>query len=559
MKRQMIFQRTLAGIGLAALMAAGTTTHGQIATNPPRRADTGTVEKGWNVPARPSRGRSVIYQKLDTIILDEYMIQDVPLGEVVKDLTAEARKRDPEKRGINFIISSQLAPKAPQAPSGVINPGTGSPAAAPAREAGLVVEDFVIRIEPPLRNIRLVDVLDAIIKVAKPPTGQPQNSFIKYTVEDYAVIFSQRAPEALPLVASADGNGIDIEIRDGNLSNGKPATVANVVEYLQEVVPSQNVVLSPGVAEIPVSDLKLHSATIRGLLEAISVATDRRVMPTLLEGTTWALTARPSSSTLQLPQPPQREVEVFNLSGYLHGMDKSDEKDVKEVLHRIEEVVLETLSAVRPSGGRSGRGGLSGGFGRGGGFGGGGSGSGFGGGISRSGGGGGQFGGGGGSTGAPSGGASDTPDTPEFRFHPGAGLFIVVGSREAIDVARKIVNALPRQTHISSPYSSSSTGKSSPGKTDPFSAGDGAKGRVTVLGEVAKQGPIEITEGQKLTLTEVIGAAGGYTRLANPAKVTVERIVEGRKEIMKINPDSKEAPPFELLPGDIVRVGGRLF
>ena len=48
-----------------------------------------------------------------------------------------------------------------------------------------------IKINPPLTNIRLADVLDAIVKVANRP--------IKYSIEDYAVVFSLKARESNPL------------------------------------------------------------------------------------------------------------------------------------------------------------------------------------------------------------------------------------------------------------------------------------------------------------------------------------------------------------------------
>jgi hypothetical protein len=44
-----------------------------------------------------------------------------------------------------------------------------------------------IKIEPPLTDVRLVDVLDAVVKVAEIP--------IKYSIEDYSVVFSLRGPE----------------------------------------------------------------------------------------------------------------------------------------------------------------------------------------------------------------------------------------------------------------------------------------------------------------------------------------------------------------------------
>src|ERR1043166_4698245 len=48
-----------------------------------------------------------------------------------------------------------------------------------------------IKIVPPLTDVRLADVLDAIIKVADRP--------IKYSVEDYAIVFSLKGRDAVPL------------------------------------------------------------------------------------------------------------------------------------------------------------------------------------------------------------------------------------------------------------------------------------------------------------------------------------------------------------------------
>src|SRR5205085_1166309 len=42
------------------------------------------------------------------------------------------------------------------------------------------------------KNLRLLDLLDAIAKVAKPPLGQRENVSVKYSIEDYAIVFSER-------------------------------------------------------------------------------------------------------------------------------------------------------------------------------------------------------------------------------------------------------------------------------------------------------------------------------------------------------------------------------
>src|SRR5207253_2133873 len=44
-------------------------------------------------------------------------------------------------------------------------------------------------------------------------------------------------------------------------------------------------------------------------------------------------------------------------------------------------------------------------------------------------------------------------EVPKFQFHPGASILVVIGSREAVDVARKVVNALPGQRYGLTPDS----------------------------------------------------------------------------------------------------------
>ena len=133
-----------------------------------------------------SRGRQLIYNKLDRIRLNELKFEGLPLSEVVKTLEEQSRLRDPDRRGINFIISSSVdIPQ--QAPGGGVDPVTGLPTPGAPVEL-LDVSAINVRLVPGLRDVRLADALDAITKVADKP--------IKFSVEDYAVIFTQRLPQA---------------------------------------------------------------------------------------------------------------------------------------------------------------------------------------------------------------------------------------------------------------------------------------------------------------------------------------------------------------------------
>ena len=103
--------------------------------------------------------------RLKAIRLDRIDYDAVPLSQVVIRLNDEARKRDPEKRGVNFLLNQDIG------------------------EAGGLPE-LPITIKPALTNVHLLDVLDAVVMVA----GKP----IKYSIEDYAVVLSARTGREPP-------------------------------------------------------------------------------------------------------------------------------------------------------------------------------------------------------------------------------------------------------------------------------------------------------------------------------------------------------------------------
>lgn len=94
------------------------------------------------------------------------------------------------------------------------------------------------------------------------------------------------------------------------------------------------------------------------------------------------------------------------------------------------------------------------------------------------------------------------------------------------------------------------------------SIADYARQRFTILGAVNKPGSYFFPTGETLTLLQVIGMAGGYTRAANPARVSVQR---GGTRGRVIEVDAKklaragEGPPFRVEPGDIITVAESLF
>lgn len=114
---------------------------------------------------RAGKGRERIRQKLASIEIEEVLYEDMRLSEVIRHLGNEALRRDPDRRGVNFIVLPTDSSKTAD------------------------LDHAVIRVSPALRNVRLADIIDAVCKRANVP--------LTYTVEDDAVVFSPPAPVGL--------------------------------------------------------------------------------------------------------------------------------------------------------------------------------------------------------------------------------------------------------------------------------------------------------------------------------------------------------------------------
>jgi len=138
------------------------------------------------------QSRQTIQAKLQRIRLETVGWDGLPLSEVVRKLSDEALKRDPEKRGIKFVVNANGDNGAMAASSaGMIDPATGlpNPPAAPAEQVDLGA--VKIKINPPLSDVTLHEVLDAIVKVA--------DRRIQYSIGDNAVVFWPKRQEPVPL------------------------------------------------------------------------------------------------------------------------------------------------------------------------------------------------------------------------------------------------------------------------------------------------------------------------------------------------------------------------
>jgi type II secretory pathway component GspD/PulD (secretin)/tetratricopeptide (TPR) repeat protein len=138
------------------------------------------------------KGRQIISTKLDRIRMDEVGPWDnLPLGEVVKILSEQSKRRDPEGKGINFILNPREDVSATAAQVQAIDPTTGLPVPMPQSEA-VDMSSIAVKLNPALYDLRLSEVLDAITKVAERP--------LRITVDDYSVMFSLKARDVAPLI-----------------------------------------------------------------------------------------------------------------------------------------------------------------------------------------------------------------------------------------------------------------------------------------------------------------------------------------------------------------------
>lgn len=164
-----------------------------------------------------SKERQQIKLKLELIRLNEVKYEQLPLSEVLSLLRDESKKRDPDKIGINFILNTHQDPYVEStidptallsmtmgggtgggmgalgagrgarggAVGGPLGPD-GAPLGATAPQS-IDMKSVTVSISPAVSNIRLSDLLDLICKVSSDP--------VKYTIEDYGVMFSPKTQE----------------------------------------------------------------------------------------------------------------------------------------------------------------------------------------------------------------------------------------------------------------------------------------------------------------------------------------------------------------------------
>jgi hypothetical protein len=159
-----------------------------------------------------SAARQKIFKKLNEIWFDKAFYPGLTLDEVVRDLQMETRQHDPDREGINFVLNRMTPPA-------TFDPATGQPIVAnpPTPMEDVALGKVVISLDPGLRKVRLIDVLEAIVKSSDHP--------IKYSLLDYGIEFSFKGPDVPELYTrtfKVDPNAIYTGLQ--NVRTLKPAT-----------------------------------------------------------------------------------------------------------------------------------------------------------------------------------------------------------------------------------------------------------------------------------------------------------------------------------------------
>jgi polysaccharide export outer membrane protein len=88
------------------------------------------------------------------------------------------------------------------------------------------------------------------------------------------------------------------------------------------------------------------------------------------------------------------------------------------------------------------------------------------------------------------------------------------------------------------------------------------KRKITILGQVNRPGTYDLPDEESLDITQAIGMAGGYTRIANTKKITIKRTVNGRVQTIQLDGrregETADTERTEVLPGDTITVHERI-
>lgn len=164
-----------------------------VASSSPPVVSTNRVVTFPRPVAREPMTRARLLKKLHSIVLDEIVFDGLTLETVVRILEQKSRELDPEGVGVQFMFASPSAGLPPPSTLAATVPGldpnavpaTVAPApVAPVNLAALDLRQAVISVRSPLRNIRLLHVLDVVSKSSDQP--------VLFAAHDYALVIVPR-------------------------------------------------------------------------------------------------------------------------------------------------------------------------------------------------------------------------------------------------------------------------------------------------------------------------------------------------------------------------------
>ncbi|MBI5799487.1 MAG: polysaccharide biosynthesis/export family protein [Verrucomicrobia bacterium] len=159
-----------------------------------------------------SKGAQRINRKLEEIIFPEVCFGSVKLPEVLKWLDATAKEFDPEpeprKKGLNFLINNvatnyitlNATNKSARPAPPLLDP-LGNPVAVATGRQMPDLDNALITLTNTLRNLTMRQVLDVICKTADVKMPDGRIAGLKYSIEEYAIVFSPKLPEQASLFA----------------------------------------------------------------------------------------------------------------------------------------------------------------------------------------------------------------------------------------------------------------------------------------------------------------------------------------------------------------------
>jgi polysaccharide export outer membrane protein len=87
--------------------------------------------------------------------------------------------------------------------------------------------------------------------------------------------------------------------------------------------------------------------------------------------------------------------------------------------------------------------------------------------------------------------------------------------------------------------------------------------KISLMGQVRSPGIYKFPANERLNLLQAIALAGGYTRIGEPSKVTIKRIVNGQVSIIHLNAgamaEKENSAIVEVQPDDVITVGETIF